>query len=145
MKKQPDNHPRARLEDLVAKLPIGKRVDQTELVRLWGGDPAQPPGTYVRSDITVAIAEGLMVRQNQSGIGFERVHPMPPRPKSQGHWTVGDPAPQVLTGLPTPDGGWIEVPESEVDATKASFAPIWREKRLERLKHELSELGVVND
>jgi hypothetical protein len=47
--------------------------------------------------------------------------------------------------MPTPDGGWIEVTESEIEATKARFAPIWREKRLERLKHELSELGVVND
>jgi hypothetical protein len=99
----------------------------------------------VKPDVAIFASGVAGHRQNQSGPGFERVHPMPARPSANGAWKIGDPVPRVLTGIPTPDGGWMEVPESEVEATKARFAPIYREQRLARLRGQLQELETLSD
>jgi hypothetical protein len=128
------------LEQLVERLPF-KAVTKDEALAALGADPKALSNIWFTGQILQMESAGLVKLHH--GFGVERIKNPPPKPEPKSNtWNIGDPLPQVLTGIPTPDGGWIEVPEDKIEATKAKFAPIYREQRLARLKHELSELGI---
>ncbi len=141
-----DNHPRAELERLAEKLPIGQRVGQGEAMSLMGRSDVGPQNFSAAQSLLRSLESSGLIRR--FGLNLERVAPFPPRiPSKKGSipsWEAGDPAPDpvMYTVASGPHAG-ESFPYGEIEERMAGWRREGESQRLSKLKSELAELGVT--